>query len=76
MGFASVLSELGISSEHQLLSILAFNLGVEIGQLAILSLVLPVLYVLRLSHHYKVWGLPGGSLLIGIIAVNWAIQRF
>jgi hypothetical protein len=76
MGFASVLSELGISSEHQILSILAFNLGVEIGQLAILSLVLPTLYLLRHNRHYKTWGLPSGSLIIGIVAVNWAIQRF
>jgi hypothetical protein len=76
MGFASVLSELGISNEHQVLSILAFNIGVEIGQLAILGLVLPTLYILRHNRHYKKWGLPGGSLIIGVIAVNWAIQRF
>jgi hypothetical protein len=47
-GFASVLAELGLPRETLLLSLLAFNLGVELGQLAIVAAFLPTAYALRL----------------------------
>lgn len=75
MGFASVLTELGLSTEHQFISILAFNLGVEVGQFAILLFVLPVLYVLRNKRFYLPFILRAGSLSIGLIALVWTIQR-
>ncbi|GAC16007.1 HupE/UreJ family protein [Aliiglaciecola lipolytica] len=76
MGFASVLSELGLSAQHQVLSILAFNLGVELGQLAILGIVIPLFFVCRHYQLYRLLVLKFGSLAIGLIALNWAIQRF
>ncbi|MBB1504264.1 HupE/UreJ family protein [Pseudoalteromonas sp. SG41-1] len=75
MGFASVLGELGLSSDYQLLSVLAFNLGVEIGQLAILAVTLPVLIWARNYHWYQKWVMPAGSLAIAIIAVQWSMER-
>ncbi|MCC7380758.1 MAG: HupE/UreJ family protein [Deltaproteobacteria bacterium] len=41
-GFASVLSELHLPSTNQVLSLLAFNLGVEVGQLIIVSIAFPL----------------------------------
>jgi hypothetical protein len=76
MGFASVLGELGLSQQHSLLSILAFNLGVEAGQLMILLALLPVLFFCRGKHWYPRYGLKVGSIVIGLIAINWSIQRF
>lgn len=76
MGFASVLGELGLSSDYQLLSILAFNLGVEIGQLSILLIALPVLIYARNYTWYKKWVMPMGSVAIAIIALQWSIERF
>lgn len=76
MGFASVLGELGLSQQHTLLSILAFNLGVEAGQLMILLALLPVLFFCRGKHWYPKYGLKVGSIVIGLIAINWSIQRF
>lgn len=76
MGFASVLGELGLSQQHTLLSILAFNLGVEAGQLMILLLLLPVLFFCRGKKWYAQYGLKVGSIVIGLIAINWSIQRF
>ena len=75
VGFASVLSDLGLSSQHQLLSILAFNLGVEFGQLGILLVVLPLLFLLRNFSYYTLLVLKSGSFVIGAVALNWAIQR-
>ncbi|WP_394190219.1 HupE/UreJ family protein [Pseudoalteromonas atlantica] len=75
MGFASVLGELGLSSKYQLLSVLAFNLGVEIGQLAILVVALPVLIWARNHCWYQKWVMPAGSLIIAVIAVQWSIER-
>lgn len=76
MGFASVLGELGLSSEHTLVSIIGFNLGVEFGQLCILAAILPVLYLFRHFRWYQVYVVKIGSIAIGIAALNWSIQRF
>jgi hypothetical protein len=75
MGFASVLKELGLSSDYQLLSVLAFNLGVELGQLAILLVTLPLLIWIRHFSWYQKWIMPITSLSIIIIAIQWSIER-
>lgn len=76
MGFASVLGELGLSEQHTLLSILAFNIGVEAGQIIILLALLPLLFFCRSQRWYLKYGLKLCSIVIGIIAINWSIQRF
>ena len=76
MGFAGVLGELGLPADQQLLSILAFNLGVEIGQLAILALLLPILILLRNGKVYRNGIMPVSSLLIALMAVQWSIERW
>ena len=76
MGFASVLGKLGLSNEYQLMSILAFNLGVEIGQLVILAICLPLLMLLRNNTWYKKAIMPAGSVVIAIMAIQWSIERF
>ncbi len=45
-GFAGVLSELGLPARGLVPSLLAFNLGVEIGQLAVVAAAFPVLVLL------------------------------
>ncbi len=75
MGFASVLGELGLSSDYQLLSILAFNLGVELGQLSILCIALPVLLTMRNKPIYIKWVMPIGSLAIAAMAILWCVER-
>ena len=44
-GFASVLSDLGLPEGSLLLALVAFNLGVELGQLAIVAVFLPLAYL-------------------------------
>ena len=76
MGFAGVLGELGLPADQQLLSILAFNLGVEIGQLAILVILLPILILLRNNKVYSKAIMRAGSLLIAFMAIQWIIERW
>jgi hypothetical protein len=76
MGFAGVLGELGLPADQQLLSILAFNLGVEIGQIGILAILLPLLILLRHTRFYSRGVMPVGSLLIALMAVQWSVERW
>lgn len=75
MGFAGVLGELGLPSDQQLLAILAFNLGVELGQLAIVAALLPILIILRDQRWYARYGMPLASAMIVVIAGNWFFDR-
>lgn len=73
-GFASVLGDLGLTGEFLTYSLLGFNIGVEIGQLAIIALLFPVLYLIRRSRLYpKI--LVYGSLLLIVISLYWCIER-
>jgi hypothetical protein len=74
-GFASVLADLGLPQDALLLSLVAFNLGVELGQLAIVAVFLPVAYALRATRLYRQVILVGGSLVVAAVAVAWLLQR-
>jgi hypothetical protein len=73
-GFASVLIDLGLPKGSLLASLLGFNLGVEIGQLCIVALFLPLAFTLRDTGFYR-RVLTGGSALIALVAVIWFIER-
>ncbi|MEO9892389.1 HupE/UreJ family protein [Aurantibacter sp.] len=73
-GFASVLADLGLTSEFLTLSLLGFNIGVELGQLVIILMIFPILYLLRkLKLYPKI--LVYGSILLIIISLYWFIER-
>lgn len=74
-GFASVLTDLGLPQTSLLLALVGFNLGVEIGQLAIVSAFLPLAYMLRRSWFYRRVVLYGGSILVMLIAGVWLTER-
>lgn len=74
-GFASVLAELGLPPQALLLSLLAFNLGVELGQLAIVAVFLPLVFALRETAFYRRGVFVGGSLLTLAVALVWLIER-
>lgn len=77
LGFASMLGELPVATGPRLLALLAFNAGVEIGQLLAVALFLPVALLLASRHPepYRRWGLQAGSLAIGTVALAWLCQR-
>ena len=74
-GFASVLNDLNLDQGALLLSLLGFNIGVEIGQFLILLLLFPVAYGLRKTRFYRQFVLMGGSVLIALVATVWLVQR-
>lgn len=72
-GFSGVLSELGLPAEGLLASLLSFNLGVELGQIAVVAVAFPLVLLLR-----RVWGLKAMIPLSGLVAVVgilWFFER-
>jgi HupE / UreJ protein len=74
-GFATVLVELGLPQSALLLALVAFNVGVELGQLAIVALFLPLAFALRSSVAYRRGVLTFGSALIAVLAALWFVER-
>jgi hypothetical protein len=73
-GFATVLGDLGLGREHMVLSLLGFNIGVELGQLAIICAVFPVLFLLRRTAAYG-WIMRIGSVGLIALALIWLVER-
>ena len=74
-GFASVLVDLGLPQGALAVALAGFNVGVELGQLAIVAAFLPLAYALRRSWFYRRAVLVGGSLLIAVLAGVWLAER-
>jgi hydrogenase/urease accessory protein HupE len=77
LGFAGVLHDMGIAKTGSaaLVPLLAFNLGVEAGQLAIAAVVLPILWKLRDSRAFMRIGVPACSVLVAAAGAYWLIER-
>jgi len=74
-GFASVLGDLGLPAGQLASGLLGFNLGVELGQLAIVALWLPLAWWLRNTRLYQ-WGLMVfGCSAIALLAAYWFVDR-
>lgn len=73
-GFADVLAELGVTNQNALLSLFGFNLGVEIGQLAIIAVIFPVLYLLRKWRFYSGFMIKICALGLGAMSLYWFIE--
>jgi hypothetical protein len=74
-GFATVLAELGLPQENLVIALLGFNLGVEVGQLALVALFLPAAFAMRDTWAYRRAVAVGGSAVIALIAAGWLIER-
>lgn len=75
LGFASVLTDLGLHGISLAVGLVGFNLGVEIGQAAIVLAFVPTAFRLRRTHFYRRAVMPIGSLLIAGIATYWFVVR-
>lgn len=73
-GFASVLGDIGLGRDHLVLSLLGFNVGVEIGQIAIIMALFPVLFLVRHLRMYG-WVLRVGSAALVAIGLFLAAER-
>jgi len=73
-GFAGALSEIGIANEQLLLSLLFFNVGIEVGQLIMIPLFLILIWLLqRINFNFSVTRLS--SYAIGGMGSFWLIER-
>jgi HupE / UreJ protein len=74
-GFASVLADLGLRGTNLVLSLVGFNCGVEMGQMAIVLSVLPLAFLLRHTWLYRRTFMPAGAAAIVLLATWWLLAR-
>ena len=74
-GFANVLSELNLPTSQFVWALLEFNIGLELGQLMIVSGVTALLFGLRQRRSYPAWVIRGGSFAAIVVGVLWLIER-
>ena len=74
-GFASVLADLNLPNSSLLLSLLGFNIGVEVGQLILVAVLVPLAYLSRSSRAYPRLALQTGSLVIAAVSLGWLLER-
>ena len=76
LGFAGALVQLGLPKHAYLLSLLAFNLGVELGQATVILLAWFILirWLAQKPSYRKTIVIPF-SIFIALIAAVWTIQR-
>ena len=76
MGFASSLNEIGLPPNKFYTSILSFNAGVELGQIAVITaMFLLIIIPLRKKANYRKLVVYPLSLLIALVAAYWTIER-
>jgi hypothetical protein len=74
-GFANALSEIDASGASLLPLLAGFNIGVELAQLGIVAVVLPLIYSMRATRWYAGGVLPLGSCALGAAGIVWIFQR-
>lgn len=75
LGFSSVLVSLGLPAEQTVLALVSFNVGIEVAQLAFVSLALgPIAWIAK-SRIYRPVVVRGGSLAIALVASVWLVER-
>jgi hypothetical protein len=77
LGFASVLAVM-LPPDHIVAPLLGFNLGVEVGQLVIVMIALPIVWLAARelgAERYRHRVMPALSIAIAVIAVKWLVER-
>lgn len=76
LGFSGVLAELGLPSRARVVSLLAFNVGIELAQLSLVLLALVPLEWMARRAGYRRWVVQGGSIAIAVLALFWTWERW
>lgn len=74
-GFANVLAPLPLDATRQALGLLAFNVGVELGQLAIVLVAFPVFWLVRRWRIYPFMAFKVGTVVLVLLAGSWFLER-
>ena len=76
MGFAGVLSQLGLPESDFVTALVFFNIGVEVGQLFVITVAfLCVFWLLKNQQLYRQWVVIPVSALISLIGLYWTYER-
>lgn len=76
LGFAGVLGAIGLNTETFVTSLIAFNLGVELGQLGVIALMFALLgFWLGQTRHWERWIRLPLSLGIAVVGLYWFVER-
>ncbi len=74
MAFAETLVNLDLDGLRMTLSILGFNIGIELMQLFVIAITIPWLIILSKNNMYK--GLRiGGAIFAGVASLAWMLER-
>jgi hypothetical protein len=77
LGFASVLAVM-LPPDHVIAPLLGFNVGVELGQLVIVAIALPLAWLAARelgAERYRRGAMPVVSVALAALAVKWLIER-
>jgi hypothetical protein len=74
LAFAATLDQLGLGRWERVAGILAFNLGIETMQLAVVAATLPSLLLMSRTRAYP-WLRVGGACFAGMAALGWIVER-
>lgn len=75
LGFASVMGNLPFRMQDLVWVLVAFNVGVEIGQIAVVSAIVPLIFWLRKQAFYKNAVPVYGSAILAVVAGYWFVER-
>ncbi|MEO6698988.1 MAG: HupE/UreJ family protein [Paraperlucidibaca sp.] len=74
-GFAGLMGEMHLPPAQLTLGLLGFNIGVELGQLAVIALIWPLLLLLRRTPRVAGWASESFSAAIAGLGVFWFVTR-
>jgi hypothetical protein len=74
-GFASVLGDLTTGVSQLAVALAGFNLGVELGQVALVLVVFPLLYLAARSRFYERAAVPAMLAAVGALSLYWVVER-
>jgi hydrogenase/urease accessory protein HupE len=74
-GFAGVLAALHLPRSGIAAALVTFNVGVEIGQICIVAVALPLLARLRRARGFDPAGVRAVSACVGVLGLLWLVQR-
>ncbi len=74
-GFSATLADLDLPRSDLVSTLFGFNLGVEIGQVAIVLVFVPLAFAARRTGAYQRVALVGGSATILALATVWLVER-
>jgi hydrogenase/urease accessory protein HupE len=75
LGFAGALNETGLPQQHIPLALGFFNIGVEAGQIAFITVVLIIMKIIQQKKYWPTWVKKLPAYGIGSIAAFWLIER-